>query len=92
MGPVDTLNHWLNFLAPATIVGLAVALFAPLLLRKLRPVRSWLWQGAFNSLAGTAAMVAGLWFFGNDGKMASYALLLVLVATSQWIGGKGWKS
>jgi hypothetical protein len=33
----------------------------------------------------------GLWFFGRDGKMASYAALLVVAATSQWIGGRGWR-
>jgi hypothetical protein len=92
MGPLDTLNHLLNFLAPALVLGLAVALVAPFFMRKLRPTRGWLLQGALNSLAGLAALVAGLWVFGNDGKMASYALLVVLVATSQWVGGKGWKS
>ena len=92
MGPVDTLNHLLNFLAPALFVGWAVALLAPMLLRKLRPVRSWWWQGALNSLAGVSAMVAGLLFFGNDGKMASYLLLVVLVASCQWVCAKGWKA
>jgi hypothetical protein len=92
MGPLDTLNHLLNFLAPAATVGFAVAFLAPLFMRKPAPARSWMQQGAFNCMAGIAAMAAGLWFFGNDGKMASYALLVVLVASSQWLGSKGWNA
>ena len=70
---------------------MAVALIAPLVMRNMRPARSWAIQGLLNSVAGLTATVAGLWFFGNDGKMASYAMLVVLVATGQWVGSKGWK-
>jgi hypothetical protein len=92
MGPVDTLIHLLNFLAPAVVVGLAVALIAPFVMRRLRPTRGWFMQGTLNSIAGVTALVAGLWFFGNDGKMASYALLVLLVASCQWVCAKGWKA
>lgn len=91
MGPLDILNHFLNFLAPALVVGLLLALLTPMLMRKLRPARSWLVQGAINALAGAVAMALGLWFFGNDGKMASYALLVVMVASSQWFCSKAWR-
>lgn len=92
MGPLDLINHLFNFLAPALVVGWLLALLAPLLMRSVRPARSWLAQGALNALAGVTAMGLGLWFFGNDGKMASYGLLVVLVASSQWLAGKGWKA
>lgn len=92
MGPVDTLNHLLNFLAPAVFVGLMVALIAPLWMRALRPNSGWLRQGVLNSAAGSAALTGGLLFFGNDGKMATYAALVLLVATCQWLCSKGWKA
>jgi len=92
MGPLDLLNHVFNFLAPAVVVGLLLALLAPWLMRGMRPSRSWWVQGTFNAVAGVAAMALGLWFFGNDGKMASYALLVLLAASSQWMGSKGWKA
>jgi hypothetical protein len=40
-------------------------------------------QAAINFVAGALALGAGLWFFGNDGKMASYAAMVVVCATSQ---------
>ena len=92
MGPLDLLNHVFNFLAPAVVVGLLLALLAPWLMRGMRSSRSWWVQGTFNAVAGVAAMALGLWFFGNDGKMASYALLVLLAASSQWMGSKGWKA
>jgi len=36
-------------------------------------------------------LVAGLVLFGNDGKMATYAALVLAAATCQWILGKNWK-
>ena len=42
-------------------------------------------------VAGVFALGAGLWGFGRDGKMASYGLLLVAVATAQWLMAGGWR-
>ena len=42
-------------------------------------------------VAGVFALGAGLWGFGRDGKMASYGLLLVAVATVQWLMAGGWR-
>jgi len=92
MGPLQLLNHLLNFLAPAMGVGLLVATAAPVFMKKRLVARIWAWHAALNSIAGAAALGVGLWLFGNDGKMASYALLVVLVASSQWACGKGWKA
>jgi hypothetical protein len=36
-------------------------------------------------------LAAGLWWFGHDGKMATYAALAVAVATSQWLAGRAWR-
>lgn len=37
------------------------------------------------------ALLAGLAYFGNDGKMATYAALVVACASSQWVLVKGWR-
>lgn len=83
MGPLDFANHLLNFVAPAVFVGFFLALTAPWALRVRTQAGTWLGSGILNSLAGCCALAAGLWFFGNDGKMASYGALLLACALSQ---------
>ena len=90
MGLFELINHLLNFVAPALTVGFLVALLAPAL-RGPRPARGRLAQASLNAAAGVLALVGGLWFFGNDGKMATYAAMLGLIASSQWWAGRGWK-
>ena len=91
MGPLDLLNHLLNFAAPALAVGVLLALLAPLLYRKVPVARSLYAQTAINFVAGLGALVGGLVFFGRDGKMASYGLMVVLIASTQWVSARSWK-
>ncbi len=42
-----------------------------------------------NCVAGVLALGLGLWFFGNDGKMASYAAMVIAIASSQWLVARG---
>jgi hypothetical protein len=86
MGPVDLSLHLLGFVAPALAVALMVALASRVLMPGRTARRSWWVQFAINTIAGAAVLVAGLWFFGVDGKMATYAVLVVAVATAQWLG------
>ena len=90
MGPLDLLLHLLSFLAPAAAVALLVALTARLALRG--PGAGWWRSFLLNFLAGTAVLVAGLLYFGRDGKMATYAALVIAVATAQWLSGRAWRS
>lgn len=90
MGPVDFLAHLLGFTAPAFFMALAMALCARLFRLDRAAGRRWWVTAALNFAAGLAVLVAGLLFFGNDGKMATYAVLVVAVATSQWLAGRGW--
>jgi hypothetical protein len=84
MGPLDLLYHVLNFAAPALAVGVLLAVLTPFFMenRPVAPVRTV--QAAINTVAGAVALGLGLWFFGRDGKMASYAAMVVASATSQW--------
>jgi hypothetical protein len=84
MGPLDLINHLLNFAAPAVFVGFFLALVAPWALRA-GPRRGSVAASALaNSVCGVCALLAGLWFFGNDGKMASYLALVLASAASQF--------
>jgi len=91
MDPIDVLIHLLNFLAPALGVALLLALFARLFVRNRASTRSLWTQTGVNFVACALALGLGLWFFGRDGKMASYAALVVFAATSQWSGGRSWR-
>ncbi len=90
MGPIDLLFHLSSFLAPALGVALGVA-FAARLLGLGRGAAHWWAPVALNFLAGVAVLLAGLWFFGTDGKMATYAAMVVAVASMQWLAGSNWR-
>jgi len=91
MGPLDLLRHLLNFIAPALFTGTALALYARYVLRSKSAKLSVQAQAAINSIAGVAVLAAGLWYFGRDGKMATYAALVVVCALSQWLAGRHWR-
>lgn len=78
-----SLLHLLAFVLPAWGVGLVVALAARWLFgaQRLAWWAHWLALG----LAGSAVLLAGLWFFGHDGKMATYTALVLVCATVQWL-------
>jgi hypothetical protein len=84
MGPLDLINHLFNFAAPAVFMGFFMALVAPWALRKGGGTRTFVVRAVVNSLVGVSAMAGGLWFFGNDGKMFSYLLLVLASAASQF--------
>jgi hypothetical protein len=91
MGPYASVLHLAGFVAPAFFVGLAVALGARWVRAGACALRWWQ-QAAINFTAGVAVLAAGLWHFGVDGKMATYAGLVAAVATAQWLGSRGWKA
>jgi len=81
---VDLLNHTANFFAPCIFVGFFMAVTAPWLFKKLPQRYTLFVRGLLNTLAAALAMAAGLWFFGNDGKMMSYLGLALASALSQF--------
>jgi hypothetical protein len=83
MGPLDQLNHLLNFLAPAFVVGALLAIAAPIFYTKRQGAPVWYAQCAINTVAGCLALLAGLWYFGHDGKMVTYIGMLFACALSQ---------
>ncbi len=91
MGPLDLLFHLLGFLAPAFAVALGCALAGRWMGLQGVAGRAWWTPFAINFIAGAAASVAGLVYFGRDGKMATYAALVAAVASTQWLIGRGWR-
>lgn len=81
----------LSFAAPAFAVAFLVALAGRWLLPRATPRPAWWVLVAINFVAGLAALGAGLWIFGVDGKMASYGALVLAVATAQWLGARAWR-
>jgi hypothetical protein len=92
MGPLDLLLHLLNFAAPAWVVALLVASFARFLMPGPLAAVSWWASLAINSIVGLAVSAGGLWHYGVDGKMATYAALVVAVAGSQWLLARAWRN
>jgi len=88
MGPLDLLYHVLNFIAPALVVGALLAFCAPMFMGNRAQAPVFIAQSAINTVAGVLALGVGLWFFGRDGKMLSYAAMVAAVATSQWFSTK----
>jgi hypothetical protein len=81
------LASGLNLVAPALFVAGLLAWVAPRLGQpKTAPqTRRWLRQAALNALIGSLALLLGLAVFGHDGKMLSYAGMVLACASSQWV-------
>jgi hypothetical protein len=77
MGFLDAVLHVLNFVAPAVFVGLLLTAVA----RWRKPMRySFGIAFAIISIANIVVLTAGLAYFGNDGKMLSYAAMCAVAA------------
>ncbi|MEO7390536.1 MAG: hypothetical protein ABIU58_00050 [Ramlibacter sp.] len=85
MGPLDLVFHLLGFAAPAVSVAVMVALAARVLAPGKGQSLSWWAQTAISSIAGSVVLVAGLWYFGADGKMDTYLALVLAVASCEWL-------
>ena len=92
MEPSLALNHVLNFIAPAFWLALMVVGCAQMFFRKHAKQYGWITPIAINFAVGCAVLWAGLWIFGNDGKLLTYSALTVARATTQWALLRGWKA
>lgn len=92
MGPVDFLNHAFNFLAPALWLAVLLTLMTRLVMRKVAAAHSLSVQIAINFIVSASVLGLGLWYFGRDGKMATYAAMTFICATSQWLMLRGWRA
>ncbi|MFZ4478607.1 MAG: hypothetical protein ACOYNZ_01795 [Rhodoferax sp.] len=89
MAPIVLLNHFLNFLAPAFCLAILMTLAGRIFFRKRPAAPALRTQAMVNFAANTLALGLGFWFFGRDGKMATYLGMTLVSATSQWLMLRG---
>jgi len=85
---LDALNllwHIANFVLPAVGVGALTAALCKLFWRRSLARTSWFTLAWQASAAGLAVLVAGLVVTGHDGRMVTYAGLVVACAVVPWL-------
>jgi hypothetical protein len=87
MEPIDAFWHVVHLVLPGVLTGMVAAGISKLLWRsELRQV-PWLHLTAWASSAGVLSLIGGLMVFGQDGRMATYALLVLSTAIAlAWAG------
>lgn len=89
MGPLDALWHLLNLLLPAVGLGLIAASLAKLLWRTALAKVSWRRLAGWACAAAGLALLAGLVLTGRDGRMSTYAAMVLSSAGALWWAGFG---
>lgn len=83
------INHLLNFMLPAALIALLLVfmtrLFFGFFKSKKQFTNIWWVQTAIIFVVNVAILTAGLLFFGHDGKMLTYAMLVLGAALCQWL-------
>ena len=89
MGLLDIANHLINFTAPAAFVAIFTAFFARSALFGTARLPGFLRLAIYCFVASLIVLVVGLSFFGRDGKMASYAVMVLVCASVPWAMARG---
>ena len=88
-------NHIFNFLAPAAVTALLLVLLARIfkrfLVSKSPLTLSLRAQAAIVFIVNVCILTAGLLVFKNDGKMASYAAMVLGGALCHWVLLSSWQ-
>ena len=84
------LNHLFNFMAPAALLAVLLVLLSRLFFGFFRSkspfAHAWLAQAAIVFIVNMGVLTAGLLLFGRDGKMLTYAALVLGAALCQgWL-------
>jgi len=81
-------NHLLNFVAPAAAVALLLMLcsgvFGAFFMSKRASDHSFVARTAIVFTVSLVVLGAGLVLFGHDGKMATYAVMVVAASGTLW--------
>lgn len=83
------LFHMANFVMPA----LAMALMMPLAGHWVMGTAASPWRRRvlWHAVAGILVLLAGVLIQGHDGRMATYAALVLVAATLEWVLHRGWR-
>ena len=85
MDALDLFWHIANFVLPALGVGALSAALCKLFWRRELARVSWFTLAWQAGAAGLAVLVAGLVITGHDGRMITYAGLVVACAVVPWV-------
>lgn len=88
----DLANHLFNFVLPAIAMGVMMPFFSRMLWRKTPVKRSLMSQMLITTGACMAVLFAGLVIFNTDGKMMTYAGVVLAAAGCQWWFLGGWRA
>ncbi len=83
--------HLANFVYPALGMAVLVSLLAHWLAPKPRRGLKLVHAMPLNAAVGIAVLVSGLVYFGNDGKMATYAALIAASAGTAFAAQGLWR-
>ncbi|MFM9878951.1 MAG: hypothetical protein ACKVOO_00885 [Burkholderiaceae bacterium] len=92
MDLTQLLLHLTNFFAPALFLALCSPLLGRIFIRKRPLATSFIASAAIQFIVGAVILVAGLLLFGNDGKTATYAALVLGSGAVQWALLRGWRA
>lgn len=88
---LDFFLHLLNLLAPALFLSVVLAGGARLVWRKKAHLLPWYHMASVNALLGILVLALGLVLSGQDGRVATYACLVLAMGTCQWLMSGGWR-
>lgn len=91
MPALTFVNHLLNLLVPALFLAVLLALGARLAWRQATPLVTLWEQMLLNAVVGTVVMGGALALWGQDGLLGTYALLVLVMASCQWLLLRGWR-
>jgi hypothetical protein len=87
MGPIDALWHLVNLFLPAAMLAALASALAKVIWRSELKSVAWWRLCKVTALAAGAATLAGLLLLGQDGKMVTYAaMVLAAAAALAWAG------
>lgn len=82
-------NHVLNFMAPAALVAVLLMLcsriFGAFLTSNRASALSFIARTAIVFAVNLAVLGAGLVLFGHDGKMTTYAVMVLAASGTLWV-------
>jgi uncharacterized membrane protein len=89
MGPIDAFWHLSNLFLPALLLGALAAALAKLMWRRELASVPWRRLATVAAAAAAAVVLLGLVVFGGDGRMATYAGMVLATAGALWWRGFG---
>jgi len=84
-------NHLLNFFLPAWCLPVLLWPMARLAFGRPAGAPRWWLQWLVQAAVCSAVLLVGLWAGGRDGKMLTYAALVLASASTQWLLVRGWR-